>query len=419
MGGNGTIKEITCKAKVAQQVSGIGPQGGEHWSVQNLPTLPLTLAKDQIMTFQATFLPTAPGPLSDNIYINSTANVGGYSQNTPVAVRGISTSNSPILLITPNTISFPGLITGETPEGLNETFFFKNLGSAPLIVAQTLISDVGENGPFLPPGTTSTGAIAFFNLPEVIPPESEVAVTVNFKPIQDGSFPAYLTIVSNGGTVKVTVVATSGGPPKAKIEFERFDGTGWDEYDPDGFFNFGPVNQSTTRNLKLRLSNIAPPNSPVLTLTISKPPIGAGKIVAAVNGIDLGEGTQIVGGTSAEARLYCSVPKSQPNMDPYLGEAAWTMNSNDPTMGKVEIRFKCDAVAQQRGPLREDGQARYRFIGCFKENNPGRQLLRQLYGAADNENGKCTTACAEHSGNYIFAGTQYHREVGFTLFFLI
>lgn len=198
MGGNGTTREISCRAKVAQQITGIGPQGGEHWSVESLPTMPFTLAQNQNVTFQAKFAPTAPGPVSDNIYINSTANAAGYSPNTPIAVRGISTSANPILLITPNTISFPGLITTEAGEGLNETFTFKNLGSTTLTVSQILLSDVGENGPFLPAGTTSTGAITFYNLPSEIGPESEVSVTVNFKPTTDGAFPAYLTVVSNG-----------------------------------------------------------------------------------------------------------------------------------------------------------------------------------------------------------------------------
>lgn len=169
--------------------------------------------------------------------------------------------------------------------------------------------------------------------------------------------------------------------------------------------------QSITKNLKLRVSNVASNTSAVLTLTISKPPIGAGKVVAAVNGIDLGEGTQLVGGTSGEATLYCSVPKSQPNVDPYVAEAVWTMNTNDPSMGKQEIHFSCNAVSQQLGPLKANGQAKYRYVGCFKENNPGRQLQQQMYGASDNENGKCTNACAAHANNYIFAGTQYHREV--------
>jgi len=86
------------------------------------------------------------------------------------------------------------------------------------------------------------------------------------------------------------------------------------------------------------------------------------------------------------------------------------MNTNDPTMGKQDIVFACDAVSEQLGPLKANSQGRYRYIGCFKENNPGRQLSNQLYGADDNQNGKCMSGCAGAAQNFIFAGTQYHRE---------
>jgi len=50
-----------------------------------------------------------------------------------------------------------------------------------------------------------------------------------------------------------------------------------------------------------------------------------------------------------------------------------------------------------------------RYTGCFKENNPGRQLKTQLYAdATNNTNAECIAACAK--GNYIFCGTQYNRE---------
>lgn len=131
---------------------------------------------------------------------------------------------------------------------------------------------------------------------------------------------------------------------------------------------------------------------------------------SARNGIDLGEGTELTAGKSGTAQLFCSVPKSQVNVDAFVASSTWTMNTNDPTMGKQDIMFVCDAVAEQLGPRRANEQGRYRYIGCFKENNPGRQLSTQLYGAEDNENGKCMNGCAGAAGNFIFAGTQYHRE---------
>lgn len=86
------------------------------------------------------------------------------------------------------------------------------------------------------------------------------------------------------------------------------------------------------------------------------------------------------------------------------------MNTNDPAFEKQNILFVCDAVSEQLGPLKSPTHAKYRYIGCFKENNPGRQLTSQLYGRDTNENGMCIDGCSSATQNWIFAGTQYHRE---------
>lgn len=134
------------------------------------------------------------------------------------------------------------------------------------------------------------------------------------------------------------------------------------------------------------------------------------EVFRARNGIDLGEGTQLLPGENATAVLFCSVPKSQINLDSYVGEAVWTMNTGDPDFGKQEIRFECEAITEQGGPLYGNGQGRYRSLGCYKENNPGRQLESQLYGSTTTTNEKCIQDCFNHAKKYIYAGTQYHRE---------
>lgn len=126
--------------------------------------------------------------------------------------------------------------------------------------------------------------------------------------------------------------------------------------------------------------------------------------------MDLGEGTQLLPGESANATLFCSVPKSQVNVDSYITTAQWTMNLGDPTFGKHDLKFICHAVTEQEGPLYNNGQGRYRYLGCFKENNPGRQLEQQLYGSNTLTNGQCMQGCFTHAKNFIYAGTQYHRE---------
>lgn len=142
---------------------------------------------------------------------------------------------------------------------------------------------------------------------------------------------------------------------------------------------------------------------------LDQPPFGVSGIVGAQNGVDLAEGTVLRAGESATADLYCSVPKSQVNTDSYNGSTVWTMNTGDPNFGKQFIQFTCNAVGEQVGPLYPNGSAIYRYDGCWKENNPGRQLKIQLWGQDhNNTNGKCISACADLG--YTYAGTQYVEE---------
>lgn len=404
IGNAGVTKDISCTANIAVTITGIGPRMAQYFSVSNLPTFPLTLIAGQTLTFKTTFKPTAPGPLSDDIYVNTTNSVANYADNTPIAVRGIARSLVPVLFISPNTVSFPGVITGENPDGSVRSVVFNNQGNSPLTISGYDISIVSEQGPFLDRGTTQAGPFTFTGLPTTIPPETSVTVPINFNPTENGNYGAYVLVNSDGGNKFFTVVGTAGSYPKALLEFEKVDGSGWVPYDPNTPFSFGTVFEQVTRTLRLRLTNNGTADAGVLGITVSKPPIGA-NVVAARNSIDLGEGTQLLPGESQTAQLFCSVPKSQVNINPYTPNATWTMNTNDPDFGKQDIHFICDAVSEQLGPLKSPTHAKYRYIGCFKENNPGRQLSSQKYGSDFNENGMCINACASDTKNFIFAGT--------------
>ncbi|KAG0636289.1 hypothetical protein HOY80DRAFT_891585 [Tuber brumale] len=401
IGGAGVTKTLSCTANIAVSVTGIGPRMAQYFSVSDIPAFPLALTAGQTVSFKTTFKPTAPGPLSDDIYVNTTNSIANFADNTPIAVRGVATSLTPVLFISPNTVSFAGIITGENPAGYDRAVMIQNKGSTELVITEINVSTTSEAGPFFPPGTTAAGPFVFTGLPKTIPPESSVTANINFKPTTDGNFGAYVQFKTNGGTKFLTVVATAGSHPKALIEFEKVDGSGWTAYQPGVPFSFGTVFQQATRTLSMRLTNFGNASEREYTDTFK---------ISARNGIDLGEGTELAAGKSATAQLFCSVPKSQVNVDAYVANSTWTMNTNDPTMGKQDIVFSCDAVSEQLGPLKANSQGRYRYIGCFKENNPGRQLSNQLYGANDNENGKCMSGCAGAAQSFIFAGTQYHRE---------
>lgn len=406
-------KTVTCTAIVAVSISNITLSSSD-FSISNVPNYPVNVAAHYSFTFQAVFSPSGVGRLSADVVL-STATIKGYSNTIPISLQGNGQSISPILAISPVTLAFPGLITGEQIGGANETVLFTNLGNNALTITSILYSIISETGPFIAPnttlaGTSQIGPFTLFDLPTVIQGGQTISVTINFDTDESGNFAAFLNVVSDGGTKIFDIVGTSGDPPKALIEFQSPDGHSWITYVPDSGQNltFGNVTENRTRSLKLRVTNNATANSARLSLTVSKPPFGDGGIINANNLVDLAEGTSLGPGENATAVTYCSVPKTQWDTDSYVGTAHWTMNFNDLTFVKQDIPFLCNAVAEQAYPLIHRGYARYRYIGCYKENNPGRQLKYQLYGSNNNTNPMCIAACA--AKNYIFCGTQYNRE---------
>ena len=408
-------KTIQCQANVNTQVTSMALKGNPNFKISQQPTLPVTLNKGQNISFQAVFNPGTPGPLSSDVVLGTTNGVTGYSTSTPVSLKGNGDSDVPLLAVTPNTISFSGVITGAQAGGVTQSVIWSNNGDAPLHITSVGYSTVSETGPTVTPNKTAdgiqVGPFTFMDVPTTIPANDQVTIDINFNPTESGNFAVYITVQSDGGKKVFDVVATAGTYPKAVLEFQAADGSGkWIPYthnDPP--FTFGDVYEQTSKQLKMRLTNNGTKNAASLSVTVSKPPFGVDGIVGANNGVDLGEGTTLGAGESATATLYCAVPKSQVNVDSYNGSAQWTMNLGDPSFGKQFIQFTCNAVAEQVGPLAANGSASYRYAGCWKENNPGRQLKVQLWGQnPNNTNGLCLDACA--AKGYSFAATQYVDE---------
>lgn len=283
----GLEKTISCKANIAITLNAISPRMAQHFSVFDLPTLPIFLAKDQNVTFKARFVPTAPGPLSDGIYVNTTNSVANFAENTVIAVRGVARSLSPILFISPNTVSFPGIITGENSDGTTRSFEIFNQGDTELVISDYEVSVVSESGPFLEGNPTVAGPFTFDGIPATIPARSSLTVTVNFNPTTHGNYGAYMLFKTNGGNKFVTIVGTATSQPKAKIEFQAEEGVDeWIEFvkdDPDFRYKFGKVYQHTSKFLKLRLTNTGGPEAGILGVTVSKPPISGDSIVGYVS----------------------------------------------------------------------------------------------------------------------------------------
>ncbi|KAH8883555.1 WSC-domain-containing protein [Thozetella sp. PMI_491] len=406
LGNVSTPVTITCAAKFPLTAAAASVQDADNFGISGLPTFPLTLAAGATFSFQAAFHPTSVGLLTSSIFVNTTnGNTKGYSKRTSVRVSGTGETSDPLLSVTPSAIVFNQVVTGQTSD--SQSLIMQNLGNAGLSISSIHFSD-GSVSQVANGTQVQFGQFTFSNLPSGIANNSQNVASVTFAPTDSGNFSAQVIVESDGGAQNLTVTASSGPAPVALLEFEAWDGSGWIEYVSGTPFTFGNVTENQTRQLKLRITNAGGVGAVPLSLTVSKPPFGGTGIIQTVNNVDLGEGVTIAAGQSATATMYCSPPKSQWNVDPYQGTASWTMNINDPNFNKQFMSFTCMAVSEQAAPLRNDGQGQYRYVGCFKENNPGRQLANQLYGNASNTNAMCIEACAEKG--YAYCGTQYQVE---------
>ncbi|KAF3933217.1 hypothetical protein ABW20_dc0107133 [Dactylellina cionopaga] len=405
-------KTVSCRAKIALQVTGAGLSSNVNFQLGTVPAVPANIAAGSNFTFTAKFSPQTVGTLTADVYLNTTNNVAGYSTQIGVSLTGTARSSTALLAIRPETITFSGYITGSSTTGVDQTFIIANDGDSDLTVTSYQFSTTSTTGPWINPtisgNTQKVGPFTFYDLPTTIPANTGEDVNVNFFTTTSASYAVYVKINTSAGSKTASILATAADAPKALIEFEKPDKSGWVAYDPNVPFSFGDVFQQVTLNLRLRVTNIGGPSAASLSITVSKPPVGAESIVGAVNGVDLGEGTLIATGESETAVLYCSVPRTQVNTDPYLGTAVWTMNINDPTFGKQTFHFNCNAISQQYGPAVNATTALYRYVGCATENNPGRQLQTQLWSKATNDNKACIEAC--YAAGWTFAGTQYHSE---------
>ncbi|KAL8970463.1 MAG: hypothetical protein Q9183_001511 [Haloplaca sp. 2 TL-2023] len=409
------VKTIQCQANTYSQIKSIALKSNTNFKLSGLPSLPLDLPAGQNISFKAVFAPVAPGPLSTDAVITTSSGDIKFSTTTPVSLKGIGTSASPLFALNPNTVTFSGVIVNETQGGATESLILSNVGDSVLTVQGIDYSIVSEKGPYIQPqqtaGGTKVGPFTFSNIPGTIAGNTDSIVKITFDPTATGNYAVYIRVRTDGGSKIADIFGTASSQPVALLEFEAADGSGrWIPYTENKPpFSFGDVYQAKTKALKMRLTNNGAPSAGALSVTVSKPPFGVSGIVGAQNGADLGEGTNLAAGESATAVLFCSVPKSQVNVDSYKGSAFWVMNTGDPNFGKQSIEFACNAVAEQVGPLATNKSATYRYGGCWLENNPGRQLSIQIAGNDPTmTNEKCINGC--NAQGYPIAATEYTNE---------
>lgn len=412
LGAEAAEKVITCTAKIPVTVANITVSSTD-FTVTDTPSIPRTLATGASFTFKAHFKPTSVGNLTSTVRITTqnTDATNTFSVTTSVQLSGQGQSSAALFSVQPKTLAFNPV--GRGAESVSQDILIANQGKAALSIESIQYSDASPTGPFIPANTTQDGSVQFgqftlADLPTSIAPETSKLVKVTFSPSELGNFVLYVSFTTNGGTEIVKITASTGSPALAVIEWEKPDGSGWVTWTPDSSLGFGNILQNTERRLKLRLTNGGGPGSVALEVPISKPPFGTGGLIGAANQADLAEGTRIEAGQSAEATMICHAPKTNWNVDSKTERAAWTFNFNDPTMGKVNVPFDCTAVSQQGGPLTADGDGVYRYVGCFRENTPGRQLKQQILASDNMTADMCLKACAEKG--FAYCGEQYHRE---------
>ena len=407
----GVAVQVSCTALIATTINSLGLTDPD-FSVNSSATLPATLAAGDQFSFTAQFKPTTVGLLTGTVAIATTNGVAGYASTTSVLLQGTGLSAGALFSMSPTMLTYTNVVLDANPGGVQEPVVFSNQGNSTLTISDIQFSQTSATGPWEAGTATSNGtAVGPFvlsGLPSTIEAGGGAIVEVTFDPTVGGNFTLFMLVTTDGGSETLEVEANAGPGPTCLLEFQTPDGLGWVTYESNTNFTFGNVTENTSRSLLLRVTNSGSSDAVPLSLTVSKPPFGVPGIIGAANQIDLAEGTVLLPGQSATASLYCAVPKEQWNTDTYYGAATWTMNTNDPTWDKQLIQFSCAAVSEQAPPLQSDGQGIYRYVGCFKENNPGRQLSTQLYGSVNNTAAMCIAACA--AGGYTYCGTQYSSE---------
>ncbi|TLD08976.1 uncharacterized protein PgNI_07167 [Pyricularia grisea] len=394
---------ITCTAKIPVTVANMTLESPD-FSVADTPSIPRTVATGSSFTFKARFKPTSVGNLTSSVRITTqnTDATNSYSIASSVALSGQGQSSAALLALQPKSLTFSPVGVGH--ESMSLSLTLTNQGKAPLTI-QSVGYSTGPTGPW---DSTSSGKFTVSDIPATIAPETIQVASVTFSPSELGNFTLYVQFATNGGTVVLPISATTGNPAVAVIQWEKPDNSGWETWTPNGTLSFGNITQNSEKRLRLRISNGGGPGAVALEVPISKPPFGTGGLIGAANQADLAEGTRIETGQYAEAVLICHAPKTNWNVDSKYERAAWVFNFNDNDMAKLTLPFDCTAVAQQGGPLKANGDGVYRYVSCYRENTPGRQLAQQVMASNAMTTDMCLNACA--AKGYVFCGTQYHRE---------
>ncbi|KAK3330104.1 WSC domain-containing protein [Apodospora peruviana] len=359
-----------------------------------------------------------PGPEGTVLNILTTNGPGGYTNAVPISLSGTIVSKTPFLFISPGQVDFGGLVLGtdQSALGLTASATIQNVGNSPLTILGMAWSAGGQytNVTFAGGKATFGQGFAATSFPT---PGSKLAdgqtlgIPLSFSATTAGSRSVTLTVWSDGGIDTLLLSASAGNAPIASIAVSTSEG-GWDTSTPVKL-DFGDVLGGKTVTRKIRICNSG---GSVLTITKSKPPMSP-QLTATDPYGELLEGQKIAVGDCAYGAVAVYAGTVQPNHPAQRISLVWVLNTDGrdalkPTQefGVREIASTVSIVSRQVGPLLANGQARFQWVGCFRDNN-GRNLATQINSNAQeatNTNGQCQKLCSD--AGYSLAGTEYHQE---------
>jgi len=366
----------------------------------------------------ASFGKVLPGIVTTSLIIYTTNGVSQYTDQVPISLRGNTVSSTAFLSVSPAEIDFGGIIVNGSGQALSlsASVIVSNTGAQVLIFtgfAWTPSIDetiTYTNLTINPDGSKKVGTAfsssSFPNVGGTLDPGQSVTVPLLFTAATVGSYSSILQFWSNGGGFTLLLSGSAATAPVANISVSTAQGD-WD-YTAPLVMDFGDVLASTSASRNIRLCNSG---GSALTITKSKPPIDP-ELFAARPLTDLHEGQTIDVDSCALGEVDIVGAGAVVNQPPELLSNVWVLNAdglnaNGTPWGVHEVQIKARITRKQVGPLLSDGQARYKYLGCYLDLTAGRLLPNLYSGGSSNENGFCTSTCL--ANGYRFAGTEYRK----------
>jgi iron transport multicopper oxidase len=361
-----------------------------------------------------------PGPVSTSLDIATTNGVPKYAGILPVSVTGTTVSKNAFITVEPPEVDFGGIVVNGSgvASGLSAAIIVSNVGSVDMHINGVAWADALEDPTFHnittnPDGSSVIGpAFSSTGLPkqgDTIQAGQSLTVPLNFKTNTVGAYQSILWFWSDGGSEYTLLTGSASTSPVVNISVTTTEG-GFDYSDPL-IMDFGNV----TYNSPLLSRNIRICNSggSALTITKSKPPIDP-ELFAARPLTDLHEGQVVDVNQCANGEIDIFPAAAVVNQPAEPLSDVWVLNADGisqetgQAFGVHEVQIKATILRRQVGPKNPDGDARYKYLGCFQDGNP--RLLPKGYNinTTTMENGQCQGFCL--AAGYIFAGTEYHHE---------